>query len=81
MSMLLPVNINRNTLPAPLTQLRLRWLAIVIIELCNQPFSYILPRDQYGKGLYQDECAVLGPGSLESIADAIAGQLTAWGLE
>ena len=54
---------------------------IGVIELCNQGFSYILPADQYGKGLYQDECAVVGPGSLEKIAGAVARRLEAWGME
>ncbi|MFH1571927.1 MAG: neutral/alkaline non-lysosomal ceramidase N-terminal domain-containing protein [Gemmatimonadota bacterium] len=52
---------------------------LVVAELCNHSYSYILPRDQYGKGLYQDDCATLAPGSLEAIIEAVAAQLAAWG--
>ena len=53
---------------------------ILIAELCNQSHSYILPRDQFGKGLYQDGVATLAPGALEAIIAAIADQLDAWDL-
>jgi hypothetical protein len=53
---------------------------ILVAVLCNRPHSYILPGDQYGRGLYQDECSVLAPGSLELIIDAIAAQLRSWNL-
>ena len=51
---------------------------IVVSVLCNEPYSYILPRDQYGIGLYQDEVATLAPGALEHIIDAISDQLREW---
>lgn len=53
---------------------------VLVVELCNHSHSYILPEDQYGKGLYQDDCATLAPGGLETIADAIGDSLEAWGL-
>ena len=52
---------------------------IIVSVLCNEPYSYILPRDQYGIGLYQDEVATLAPGALEYIIDAISDQLREWG--
>ena len=39
--------------------------------------GYLLPRDRYGKGLYQEEPSILAPGSLETLIDAIAARVTA----
>ncbi|MDA0333879.1 MAG: hypothetical protein O2782_01815 [bacterium] len=54
--------------------------SLVVAELCNQPHSYLLPRDRYGLGLYQEEVCVLAAGCLEAVEDAIADALTAWNL-
>lgn len=59
---------------------RLPQTPVLVVELCNHSHSYILPEDQYGKGLYQDDCATLAPGSLEQIADAVGDGLESWGL-
>jgi hypothetical protein len=40
--------------------------------------TYLLPREAYGKGLYQDSVAVLAPGSLEQLIQAISEQLHTW---
>jgi len=53
---------------------------IIVAALCNHAHSYILPEDQYGRGLYQDDCATLAPGALEKIIDAVSAQLHSWGL-
>ena len=56
--------------------------AIVVVVLCNRGTGgYLLPADDYGKGLYQEEAAAIGPGGLEAVADAIGRQLMAWGLK
>lgn len=34
--------------------------------------AYLLPRDRYGLGLYQEEPSILAPGCLEALIDAIA---------
>lgn len=41
----------------------------------GQAVGYILPRDRYGKGLYQEEATSLAPGSLELLIDAIAARV------
>lgn len=56
--------------------------AIVVVVLCNRGTGgYLLPADDYGKGLYQEEAAAIGPGGLEAVADAIGRQLMAWGMK
>src|SRR5262249_30615898 len=40
--------------------------------------TYLLSREAYGKGLYQDSVAVLAPGCLEQLIEAIGKQLNAW---
>jgi hypothetical protein len=37
--------------------------------------AYLLPRDRYGKGLYQEEPSSLGPGCLELLIEAMAAQI------
>jgi hypothetical protein len=37
--------------------------------------AYLLPRDRYGKGLYQEEPSILAPGCLEMAIEAIAAQM------
>ena len=39
--------------------------------------AYLLPEDRYGKGLYQEEPAVLGPGCLERLIEAVSEQIAA----
>ena len=34
--------------------------------------AYVLPRDKYGIGLYQEEATTLAPGTLENLIDAVA---------
>ena len=34
--------------------------------------AYMLPRDRYGKGLYQEEPSCLAPGCLEKLIEAMA---------
>lgn len=53
---------------------------VVVVELCNQPASYMLPQDRYGIGLYQEEVCVLAPGCLEAVEEAAAEALAAWNL-
>jgi hypothetical protein len=55
--------------------------ALVIVELCNRPHSYLLPRDRYGIGLYQEEVCVLAPGCLEAVEEAIVRALSDWNLD
>lgn len=58
---------------------RLPGTPILFAVLSNEPYSYILPRDLYGSGRYQDESSTLAPGSLERIMEAIEAQLRTWG--
>jgi hypothetical protein len=39
--------------------------------------AYLLPRDRFGAGLYQEEPSSYGPGALEALADAIAAEIAA----
>ena len=56
--------------------------AIVVVVLCNRGTGgYLLPREDYGKGLYQEEAAAIGAGGLEAVAEAVTRQLEAWGLK
>ena len=56
--------------------------AIVVVVLCNRGTGgYLLPADDYGKGLYQEEAAAIGPGGLEAVIAEIERQLAAWGLQ
>lgn len=41
----------------------------------NTQVAYLLPRDRYGQGLYQEEPSSLAPGCLEALADAISGRI------
>ena len=34
--------------------------------------AYVMPRDKYGIGLYQEEATTLAPGTLENLIDAVA---------
>ena len=62
------------------TELRGRFpdKAIVVCPVSGNPgVAYLLPRDRYGKGLYQEEPSILAPGCLEKAIDSIAEQITA----
>jgi hypothetical protein len=37
--------------------------------------AYLLPRDRYGLGLYQEEPSILAPGCLESLLEAITARI------
>ena len=54
--------------------------SLVVVELCNQPHSYLLPKDRYGIGLYQEEVCVLAAGCLEAVEEATANALSDWNL-
>jgi hypothetical protein len=41
----------------------------------NLQVAYLLPRDRYGKGLYQEEPSILAPGCLETLVDAISERI------
>lgn len=43
--------------------------------------SYLPPRDMYGKGIYQESIAVLAPGSLEELIEAIGREIADWALK
>ena len=62
------------------TALRERFpdIPIVVMTLTNgsRP-SYLPPQDKYGHGIYQETIAVLAPGCLESLIDAIAERIDA----
>ncbi|MCC7265478.1 MAG: hypothetical protein IT369_23480 [Candidatus Latescibacteria bacterium] len=62
------------------TELRRRFphRPILLSPLCSDlQVAYLLPRDRYGKGLYQEEPSSLGPGCLEQLIEAIAAQIAA----
>lgn len=62
------------------TQLRRRFphRPILLSPLCSDlQVAYLLPRDRYGKGLYQEEPSSLAPGCLELLTEAIAAQIAA----
>ena len=51
-------------------------LLVVITPISgNTQVAYLLPRDRYGQGLYQEEPSSLAPGCLETLADAISGRI------
>ena len=43
----------------------------------NAQVAYLLPRDRYGQGLYQEEPSALAPGCLEALTDAISAKISA----
>jgi hypothetical protein len=49
---------------------------IMVVTLANgsRP-TYLLPSEAYGKGIYQESIAVLAPGCLEKLIDAIAARM------
>ena len=63
------------------TRLRQRFpdMPIVVLTIVNgwRP-AYLVPKDAYGKGIYQETVAVLAPGSLEMLIEEVGGQIAAW---
>lgn len=60
------------------TELRKRFpqLTIIVSPLAGGGAAmYLLPRNLYGKGLYQEEPSILGPGCLEQLIDAVSEHL------
>lgn len=60
------------------TELRKRFpqFAIVVSPLAGDlPVAYLLPKELYGKGLYQEEPSILAAGCLEALIEAIARQI------
>lgn len=52
---------------------------LLVGVLCNQSHvGYLLPQEDYGKGIYQDAASAVAPGCLEKIMEAIIAQLSAW---
>src|SRR5262249_21137412 len=54
-------------------------MPVVVMTLANgsRP-AYLPPAGAYGKGIYQESIAVLAPGCLEQVIDAIGRQIEAW---
>ena len=60
------------------TELRRRFpdFAIVVSPLAGDlPVAYLLPRELYGKGLYQEEPSILAAGCLERLIEAISERI------
>ncbi|MDA0747577.1 MAG: hypothetical protein O2954_13735 [bacterium] len=60
------------------TELRQRFpnFALVVSPLVGaMPVAYLLRKDAYGKGLYQEEPSCLAPGCLETLVEAISTQV------
>jgi hypothetical protein len=54
-------------------------VAVVVITLMDGGrVAYLPTADTYGKGLYQETIAVLAPGSLEMLIEAVSTQLSEW---
>jgi hypothetical protein len=63
------------------TELRRRFprTPIILATLANgSRASYLPTADVYDKGIYQETIAVLAPGCLEKLIDAVAGQIETW---
>jgi hypothetical protein len=42
----------------------------------DMPVAYLLPKERYGKGLYQEEPSILAAGCLEQLIEAIAEEIS-----
>jgi hypothetical protein len=52
---------------------------LLVLTLANGArVSYLPAADTYGKGIYQESIAVLAPGCLEQLIDAIGAEIQAW---
>ncbi len=40
--------------------------------------AYLPTRETYGRGIYQEQVAVLAPGCLEAVTDSVAEKISAW---
>lgn len=40
--------------------------------------AYLPTRETYGRGIYQEQVAILAPGCLETVTDSIAAQMECW---
>jgi hypothetical protein len=61
--------------------LRVRFaeIPILVMTLANgSRVSYLPTADAYGKGIYQESIAVLAPGCLERVEEAVGQQLERW---
>jgi len=58
---------------------RLAGVPIVVMTLANgsRP-SYLPTASSYGKGIYQESIAVLAPGCLETVIEAVSATMMAW---
>jgi hypothetical protein len=58
---------------------RFAGLPLIVATLANGSRPAYLPtRDAYGKGIYQESIAVLAPGCLEQLIEAIGTQIDEW---
>jgi hypothetical protein len=60
------------------TELRRRFpdYAVLLSPLAGaMEIAYLLPREAYGKGLYQEEPSILAPGCLEALIEAICARI------
>jgi hypothetical protein len=57
---------------------RFRELCIIIAMNSNGTCGYLMPEEEYGRGLYQEWASPTGKGGFERIRDAIIDQLAAW---
>lgn len=62
------------------TELRDRFpgLPILISAVTNGTLAYLLPRELYGKNLYQDWVSFPGPGGLELVLETATEAIAAW---
>jgi hypothetical protein len=52
---------------------------IFVITIANgSRLAYLVTRDAYGKGIYQESIAVMAPGSLERLVEEIGEELQRW---
>lgn len=52
-------------------------MVVSVLANGSRPF-YLPPAGVYGRGIYQEEVAMLAPGTLERLIDAISNQLAGW---
>ncbi len=52
-------------------------LVVTTIVNGSRP-RYLVPRESYGKGIYQESIAMLAPGSLEQLIQVLGEQVNAW---
>lgn len=51
-------------------------LSLIISPLSGDlQVAYLLPRDRYGKGIYQEDPSILAPGCLETLTETIAAKI------